>query len=206
MKKFILLAVVFLMCIQVSKAQLGTADVFKSTEITWYGLDFSNIRLIGSEGFTDPYAIKNQFFNSWNSIVISEPDKYDLKEFFKKSNVEDDLDLVTERNKLPDENTLVINEAYSFDENKVKEILSNYNSGGKEGVGLVFIMESFNKNEEVGYMWVTFFDMSNGNVLLTKHMSGKAGGFGLRNYWAKSYYNVLKNIGKKGWKAWEAAQ
>ncbi len=206
MKKLILIAGVFLICSQVSMAQLSTADVFKSTEITWYGLDFSNIRLIGALGFTDPYDIKTRFFNSWNNLVIGEPDKYDLKDFFSKSNIEIDLDVVKERNTLPDESSLVIYQNYSISEEKVREILSDYKSNGKEGVGLVFVMESFNKMEEIGHMWVTFFDMSNGNVLFTKHMSGKARGFGLRNYWAKSYHHVMKDIGNKEWKAWKAEQ
>jgi hypothetical protein len=50
-------------------------------------------------------------------------------------------------------------------------------------------------------MWVTFVDMKSKTVLLTKHMEGKAGGFGFRNYWAKSFLNVLKSI-KEDWRSW----
>lgn len=204
MKKFILIAGIFLVFSFVSKGQYTPADVFKVNNITWYGLDFSNIKLIGSEGFTDPDAIKNQFFYSWNNLIITETDKYDLAGFFHKSSVENDLSIVKERNMLPDPDELVINTDYSFGEDEVKKIISEYDITGKEGIGLVFIMESFNKNEELGYMWVSFFDIETKEVLLSNKMSGKPGGFGIRNYWAKSFYNVMKSIGKKKWKAWKA--
>ena len=204
MKKLILIAGIFLVFSFVSKGQHTPADVFKVDNITWYGLDFSNIKLIGSEGFTDPYAIKNQFFYSWNNLIITETDKYDLAGFFHKSSVENDLSIVQERNMLPDPDELVINTDYSLGEDEVKKIISEYDITGKEGIGLVFIMESFNKNKELGYMWVTFFDLETKEVLLSNKMSGKVGGFGIRNYWAKSFYSVMKSIEKKKWKAWKA--
>lgn len=204
MKKLILIAGIFLVFSFVSKGQYTPADVFKVDNITWYGLDFSNIKLIGSEGFTDPYAVKNQFFYSWNNLIITETDKYDLAGFFHKSSVENDLSIVEGRNMLPDPDELVINTDYSLGEDEVKKIISEYDITGKEGIGLVFIMESFNKNKQLGYIWVTFFDLETKEVLLSNKMSGKPGGFGIRNYWAKSYYNVMKSIEKKKWKSWKA--
>ena len=201
MKKIVLLFIVAFAFSFAAQSQYTKADVFKVSEITFYGLDFSNVRLVGSEGFTDPYAIKNQFFKSWNNLFIAEPDKYNLAEVFGKSNVTINLDIVTERNEMPAPGELVIDEPYSFGEEVVSDIIAEYDTG-EEGIGLVFIIESFNKIDEMGYMWVTFFDMSTGEVLFAKHMAGDAGGFGLRNYWAKSYYNVMKDIGKKQWKIW----
>ena len=68
MKKVILFAVICCTFSFLSKAQYTTADVFKVDEITFYGLDFSNIKLVGSDGFTDPWDIKNRLFNSWNML------------------------------------------------------------------------------------------------------------------------------------------
>jgi hypothetical protein len=185
------------------QAQYTTADIFKVDKITWYGLDFTNIKLIGSEGFLDPDNIKYTFFNSWNNLVKVEPDKYNLERFFKKKDVDIQLDLVKKRNKTVDPDQLVIDEDYDFHMEKVEEIISEYEVEG-EGIGLVFIMESFNKNEAMGYMWVTFFDIKTKKVLLADNMSGKAGGFGMRNYWAKSYFNVMREIEKKKYKMWDA--
>jgi hypothetical protein len=37
-------------------------------------------------------------------------------------------------------------------------------------------------------------------VLLSKHITGKSGGFGFKNYWAKAFYNILKDADYKDWK------
>ena len=38
--------------------------------------------------------------------------------------------------------------------------------------------------------------MSSKKVLLTEKVRGKAGGFGFRNYWARTIHEVLKDIDK----------
>jgi hypothetical protein len=91
---------------------------------------------------------------------------------------------------------------YHLEEETIFEIVNDYNPETQTGVGVVFIMESFNKEEEKGHMWVVFFDIPTKEVLLMEKMSGAAGGFGWRNYWARTYYNVLKEIEKTQYKAW----
>ena len=202
MKKLILLAVLTCTFSFHGHSQYTTADVFKVDEITFYGLDFSNIKLIGSDGFTDPWDIKNRLFNSWNSLFRNEPDKYNLKEFFYKSSVKLNLDVVKERNQIPDPEELVTDQTYSFGKDIVEKVISDYEIPEEEGIGLVFVMESFDKNQKKGFMWVTFFDLASKKVLFTEKMSGKAQGFGIRNYYANTYYTVMKEIGKNSWKKW----
>lgn len=178
------------------------SEVFNTNQIVWYGLDFSEARLIGSEGFTDPVDIKNRLFDSWNNLFISEPDKYDLKKTFGKANVENDLSLTEERNKAINVKNLVTDNSFTLAENTIPLILKQYHYDQKEGVGLVFIIESFNKTKEQGTMYVTFFDIATKKPLLIKKMSGEPGGFGIRNYWAASYYDVLKQC-KKEYPKWK---
>ncbi len=180
-------------------------DIFRVTQITWFGLDFSNIRLIGPEGFTDPQNIIDTYFDAMNTLVLNEPDKYDLKKIFYKQEVSIDLSVVNERNNLPDPGKMVLegNAEYSLDVATISKIVKAYKPGEKEGIGLVFIMDNFNKTQDMGYMWVTFFDISTKGVLLTERMSGKASGFGFRNYWANTYYVVMKAIEKTGYNSWK---
>jgi len=44
--------------------------------------------------------------------------------------------------------------------------------------------------------------MNDKTVLLTKRLTEESGGFGFRNYWAKTFAGALKDIGKelKSWK------
>jgi len=184
--------------------QYTRSDIFKMSEITWYGLDFTHIKLIGPEGFTNPVQIQDIYFREINNLFKYEPDKYDLRKTFSKKVVNIDLEMIHERNRDIDPYQLVLEtgERYSFDEEKVQEIVSDYEPDAREGIGVVFVMESFNKTQDMGYMWVTFFDIATGDILLTDKMRGKSGGFGWRNYWAKSVYNVLKEIEKSRYKTW----
>ena len=207
MKKSILLISVLLALSFTASSQknYNTSDIFTIPGITWFGLDFSHVKMIGSEGFVDPDAIVNKEFKAMNAVIMNEPDKYDLKKFFDKKTVEIDMSVVRARNKLPDPDELVLEtmDEYEFGRDKVEFIINEYAPAENEGIGLVFIMEKFNKPEVRGYMWVTFFDIASKKVLLTEKMDAKAGGFTWRNYWVKTCYNVMKEIGKKKYKSWE---
>jgi len=205
MKKLLLLAVFYLVLSFPIKAQYSTSDIFEVTKITWFGLDFSNVKLIGTIGFKNPESIQSYYFNTWNSLILTESDKYNLARFFHKDLVRHDLSVVTERNTIPEPDKLVIETDYSFDVEKVKQIIAEYDSGEKDGIGLVFIIESLNKYKEKASIWVTFFDIKTKEVLLAEYMDGKSGGFGFRNYWAKSYYNVMKSAYKSVRKSWGKA-
>ena len=182
-------------------AQKTKSDVFNSTDIVWYGLDFSEVKLVGSEGFTNPPEIKNRYFNSWNQLFVTERDKYNLQETFKKKNVEYNLDVVEERNKLPNVEELVINTSYTLDEAKIPDMLKEYSTKETEGIGLVFIMEAFNKTAEAATMFVVFFDITAKTPLLVKKMGAKPGGMGIRNYWAGAVFAVLEKS-KKEYPKW----
>ncbi len=202
MKKLILILALVLYFAPTAFSQ-NVTNIFNLSSCTWYGLDFSKVKLIGSEGFNDTQAIKDQFFSSWNYLVLNEPEKYNIGKAFNKQNVDYYLDVINERNKLPEIDDLVTaDNNYSISEDEVKSIISEYRSEGKSGMGIVFIMESFNKYIEEGTMWVTFFDIESRKVLFADKLSGKAGGFGFRNYWAKTYYNVIKEVEKKKYKQW----
>lgn len=193
MKKHLLLAIFYITFSSQINAQYNTSDIFEVNEITWYGLDFSNVRLIGAIGFKNPEKIKSYYFDAWNSLIINESKKYKLDKFFHKESVEHYLNIVTDRNELPNLDELVIETEYSFGAEKVKQIISEYDSGDQEGIGLVFILESLDKYKEKAFIWVTYFDIQTKRVILTERLEGKAGGYGFRNYWAGAYYKVMKS-------------
>ena len=62
-----------------------------------------------------------------------------------------------------------------------------------EGIGLVFVAEQMNKINLIGSYYVSFFDLKNKGVLTTCCKIGKAGGFGMRNFWAATVYNMMKS-------------
>jgi len=172
----------------------------ENTELTWFGVDFSRVKLIDQSGFTDPQQIRDQYFNSINLVVINEPKKYNLESIFNNKNIKSDLSIVKNRNLMPIVEELVIDiteKDLLISDGDIPSIVNEYNiDDDKIGIGIVFIMQSLIKthNNKMGNMYVTFFDIKTKNILLTKLMSGEPGGFGFRNYWVRTVKNVLNQI------------
>jgi hypothetical protein len=194
MKKIIFLFFLFLSFNQLYSQSKD--DVFNKTEMVWYGLDFSKAKMIGSEGFESPLEIKNKYFAGWNYLIVSEPEKFDLKKAFGKQEIQNDLTVVEKRNANVSVTDLVINKDYSFEKTEIQKIIKSYKTEQKKGLGLVFIVESFNKFQEKGTVYVTFFDIATKKVLLTEKVSGKAFGFGIRNHWGGAINNIIKQSEK----------
>ena len=87
----------------------------------------------------------------------------------------------------------------------ISKHVKSYDLSGKTGVGLVFIMDGMSKSNKEAAMYVTLINMANKKVLLTERLTGKAQGFGFRNYWAYTVYKVLHTIDTDKYKDWKKA-
>ena len=58
------------------------------------GLDFSQAKLVGVDGFKDPAKIQDYYLKAWNGLFISEMDKYDVKRAFMKGDMDFDFILI----------------------------------------------------------------------------------------------------------------
>jgi len=180
----------------------SNAELFNSSKMVWYGMDFSRSKLVGSEGFSDPYDIQKSYIPGWNNLILSEAEKYNIRKFFKKGEVVNDISAVEPVNEKINPSEWVQTTAYTLDKSEIAGMVKKYKSTEKEGLGVVFIIESFDKFKESGFMYVTFFNIATKEVILTEKLSGKAGGFGLKSYWAKTIFLVLEQCEKKmgSWK------
>jgi len=191
MKKFFLAVNFTLFALSSIFAQ----DNYKK-EVAWMGLDFTEAKLLTSVDFTDPAAIKNNLLVSWNDIIIKESSKFDVAGFFEIKNLSYDLETVKERNQSIDPDKLVVDKtSEEFDEQKVESIISQYPKS--TGVGLVFIVETFNKPSANGIFWATFFDRETLKILSVKKLQGQPSGVGIRNFWANSIFKAMKSNGGK---------
>lgn len=169
---------------------VAAQDSFKK-EVTWLGLDFTEAKLFPKAAFANPEAIRMNYLLKWNQIVLNESKKFNVAKFFKIETLNHDISLVGERNlAIPLGNLIVDNSKQDFSEQNVKSIISQYPT--TEGIGLVFIVESFNKSNTTGTFWATFFDRSTLEVLSTKRIQGLATGMGIRNYWANSIHKAME--------------
>ena len=188
-------------------------EVFsRNTTITWLGLDFSKIKLYGNfdqfsgAGEKTPEDLRDVYFKAWNDLIINEPKKFNLEKAFQKSTVEWDLEYMEKRNFRTDADGLMSksSSSTSISLSDIQENINEYKLDGKTGIGLVFIMESFNKGRETATMHIVFFNMASKEVLLAEKVTGSPGGFGIRNYWAGSIYHVLKQLWKGKFNQWNA--
>ena len=203
MKK-ILFILILCLNIQLLSAQSSFSEIKKQHSWVWLGLDFSNTKLLGSEGFNDPKKIIDHYFIAWNQLIFDEGDKYNVKGAFKLKQMytEDSyFDLLNSKVK---SNDIFVDRSYSVSKSDINNIVKNYNfSNIKQKICLVFIVERLDKPKEQAVVWVTLINSNTKEIILTERMIGKPGGFGFRNYWAGAVYDIIKQIKKKKYKQWK---
>ncbi|HRP55266.1 hypothetical protein [Agriterribacter sp.] len=184
-------------------------EFFNSSEVplTYLGVDFTHAKVLNDIA-ANAMDIRDRQFAAINQVIVNEPKKYDFQKALSTSNVTNDISFVNAKNAKIDAEKII--ESGSADEVRftkatIESIVKGYKFTGKKGIGLMFIMESMNKASAQASMYVTFIDLSSGKVLLTERMTAKAAGFGFRNYWAKTVYEVLNDIRKSKYKEWKAS-
>jgi hypothetical protein len=206
-KQFRFLAMLLLGMITLPNFAQTAREIFNSSEvpITYLGLDFTQAKLIGDPA-TVPMDVRDRHFYGINGVVIAEPKKYDFRKAFEKSEVTPDLSFVEPKNSKVDAAQIASMSQADFNRftpATIDQIVKGYNFGGKKGVGLLFVVEALNKTVEQAAIYVTFLDMATSKVIFTERITGKPGGFGFRNYWARSVANILEDIQKYRLKNWK---
>lgn len=208
MKKLILFALM-ITAVAVTKAQ-DSKSVFSAKEIVWYGLDFTKATFVGQfdQGMGALPAtgsdIKNKWMGEWNSLIGREPQNFKIKEAFRADNIYYDLAIVNEINSKIDPDKCMSYNPGKIERTEIDPMIKKYGTGDKkEGIGLVFVVENFNKGTQMADVYVTFFDIATKKVLVCEKMSGKAMGVGMRNYWAGAIKAVLKQIDANEYQNWK---
>ncbi|HMK25560.1 MAG TPA: hypothetical protein VK483_05965 [Chitinophagaceae bacterium] len=213
MKRILKINWLILISIFFSNIQSATAqtlkDIFTSSEtpILYLGIDYTQARLIGG---TDGTGIQvRDLYPAINNVVVNEPKKYDLQGAFHKSSINNSLGIVTKRNKEINGEDIISTESSDYNrlkEEDINKLVKGIDFEKKKGIGLLFIVEAMKKGEKGGTssIWVTFVDMGANKVLMTERMDGiTGGGFGFRNFWASTIFNVIETIDKKKYKEWK---
>ncbi|MCC6599413.1 MAG: hypothetical protein IT223_01930 [Crocinitomicaceae bacterium] len=188
-----------------SKAQIFDGN----TDITWLGLDFSQMLYIGTAsqmgeaGEVTSADIKNKYVPAWNKLFIDEMEKYNVAGAVHRRQVNYALDVTMAANKKLDKDFFGYN---PNDYTKVKEadivqLVSNYDFNGNSGIGMMMFVCGMSKAKEEACAYLCFVDMERKEVLLTKFITGHAGGFGFRNFWARTFYEMLKSV-KDNYNMW----
>ncbi len=173
-------------------------DITNAETLTFFGIDYTYCYFIPSEAFYDTDDLGAKII-AWNNLFKSEHEKYLAKNFSKEIVFNDEM--VRKLNVIIDPVTRVSDDESLYNhinKEEVNTIVSNYQiPEDLSGVGFVLIAECYSKTEVKGAYYVAFFDIPSKKILTVDRMTGKARGFGLRNYWANSYFVVLKDVGDK---------
>ena len=177
----------------------SASDLKHDSNWTWFGIDYTNCYFLSKMDFPNVSDLESKI-SAWNDLVLMEREKFIVKTLVGK-NISYSTDMVKDLNSEIDVKSRLSDDGFQsthLDPGTIQEIVLNYKMPEDlSGIGLVLIAESYSKPNVQGAYFVTFFDIATKKVLITERMLGKAKGFGLRNYWASSYYRVLQSVGKQ---------
>ena len=210
MKKVLFLAFSILFYASNANGQ-SVKDLFtkSATPIYWLGIDFSHVKLIGefsqfSEwGEAGAEAIKNKYFPAWNELIIKEYTKYDIGTMIRKEDVNLKINTITEVNENAITEGMIDVSDPNYTEADIRSWVANYPYDVQEGLGILFIAESLNKLRDYGKYHVVVINLATKEVLLHEVLKGRSGGIGLRNYWARSYCEVMNEIRDYRYRDWK---
>ncbi len=209
MKKTIILSFLLLISTfifaQTAKDMVTASDV----EVTWLGVDFSHVKLIGefnqwaSGGEKSSYQIQDIYFPAWNDLVLNEPKKFDLEGMLRKNDLGYDTDMIRKKNEEAPLEEMEADSEPDYSKEEIASFIKEYDGDG-EGIGVVFIAEALNKRRALATYHFVAFNRSNGEILIHEELKTEPSGFGLRNYWGGSIYRAIKEIRKEYYKKWRS--
>jgi hypothetical protein len=166
-------------------------DVYKSRSLTFYGYDFNRVKLLEPKRISEDMT--TQVF-TWIGHMKERITDEKLKAWFRKDVKSNWVPLVdhTKANLKGKEIVDVVKRPIAKD--SLQSIVEKYPLTEKEGLGLVVILETFEKDTKRVYAYFTFFDIATHKVLLADYFNSKeADGYGLTNYWGIGIGGTTQN-------------
>ena len=194
-----MISLIALLFLGMSSFSQSLSEVNKAKEWTWFGIDYTNCYFLTPMDFPSISDLEAKI-GAWNDLVLLERDKF-IEKTIGRRDINYYVDMIKEKNAEIDVKSRLSDDDFKtthIESGMIQDIVDGYYiDDDMEGIGLVLIAESYSKPNVKGSYYVTFFDIATRKVISSERMLGKASGFGLRNYWANSYYQVLKSVGKK---------
>ncbi|MCQ2191939.1 MAG: hypothetical protein MJZ23_03615 [Paludibacteraceae bacterium] len=164
-------------------------------EATYYGIDYSHVKVSSTETAEEFINV----FGSINDLILQEQKKYvdQLAQTLKIKITDVDLAKQKEVIKAINTDSLMVSRVkVESSESYLGSILNNIESKGNT-YGILLVAKAYDKAANSGYYDLVVFNAQTKEVIATQALEGKAGGFGLRNYWAKTAFTAAKSINVK---------
>lgn len=189
---------------------VGQKTVFdivnNSSKVVFVGIDFRHARFIGSSGFTDPSKIQNVYLQEWNAIYLKEYDKYSFAEelHLNEENFAINISNMISLNESVIVKDIITNEMdHELPEDQLQSIVNDYEVKLTDGIGVAYVVETFNSFEEKATVYVVFYDLSDKSIFFKQKVVSPPGGFGIKNFWIRSFYNIQVDYFPKWYKDWK---
>jgi hypothetical protein len=187
-----------------------------SDTVVWVGLDYSLVRMIGTNEFNGTNAIFPGILERWNRLFIDERIEKVKSALGKRVSV--DIGGVMERNKTAGPNQIIqtpgsmdlIQQSHITQPDIAAEVKS-YKLDKTNGLGLVFIVDRLvyqycqapaslgprsitdKVEQSAGAVYIVFFDVATREVISAQREIQQASGSGFRNFW----FGVIKGTDLK---------
>ena len=158
-----------------------------STKYYVYGVDFTHAKVYAAEESVEQFA---QAFEGINMLLITEPEKYDFSFMLDSYRTTLSLDPMMKLLSSCDYSDLKTYDR-EFPEIDCAQCVKSYELPQTEGMGVVLIAKLLDKPNKLAIYDVVIFDIATRDIVAEEEVVGYAGGFGLKNYWARTVYNIL---------------
>lgn len=174
-----------------AQPQRGQTNPIEQIEqLCIYGVDYSIVNVYAAEESDDDFF---EAFRRINLLLISEPEKYNFERAFRTPVGTLDIGPTQQNNENCRDRYLHVTTKVFPAQEEIMSLVRTYRLPQQEGVGVVLVGLLLDKSREEGTYDVVFFDIATRDILSVRTVTGKAGGFGLRNYWARTLFNILRS-------------
>ena len=188
MKKITLLMLLFsVYLIQAQGIKANNPNMF-------FGVDFSLAKVYGAEESPGDFV---EAFDRINNLFVSEAKKYNPDKAFKSKNMALSLTMVHDMIEDIDMKELIVDSNdYHLTREEIERQVKKYKTGDAQGIGAILIADMLDKSNNSATYQAVVFDIRTKEVISVREVSGKAKGFGLRNFWARSVLESMDRLAK----------
>ena len=152
--------------IQVVTAQ-SLKPIARSSELTWYGVDYSMVKLVGFEGKLPADRVQNEIVPQIDFSPFEGRDHRKLNRLFENRFTQSNLNYVDGRNNRATFTDSFLEEIVYLEYDEI-EVLIDEISGNGNGFGMLCIAEAMDEQNRVMTMWIVYFRESNNEIAFAK--------------------------------------
>ncbi len=189
---------VSLLIVLVSSVSYGQrrSELRGISEVNCYGIDFSHVRIFDDRAGAERIL---EVIGDLNALLLKERSKYirPLESELDLEVVRIDLEPTNQANRAVSLATAHHGDVYeprAISPEQIAASVRGLRLDQTEGTGLVILAQTLDKGASRGTFVFVLFDLASRRPISVWTQTGRAGGFGTRNYRAGALYRAIKEI------------